>query len=188
MISNAINEFNISSIWLYIFLYIHGNVMYICISKICVSKSYKFFNFSSFLTLEYLSIFISFTEYTYILLDIKRLMIFRCLLREEMGKEKKEREERRRKDKGTDDVFTLISNSKQQTRKKLIFHLIHGEWYPEKCISRLLAVKMGKRPRCIRESRNSFAASADFAASVLNSVSETFKEIWGLLAALLDWI
>jgi len=44
-----------------------------------------------------------------------------------MGKEKKEREERRRKDKGTDDVFTLISNSKQQTRKKLIFHLIHGE-------------------------------------------------------------
>ena len=63
--------------------------MYICISKICVSKSYKFFNFSSFLTLEYLSIFISFTEYTYILLDIKRLMIFRCLLREEMGRKKK---------------------------------------------------------------------------------------------------
>jgi len=48
---------------------------------------------------------------------------------------------------------------------------------------------MGKRPWCTHESRDSFGASAGFAAPVLNSVSEagTFKEMWGLSVALLDW-
>jgi len=43
-------------------------------------------------------------------------MIF-LLPSEEIGRERKEKEENRRKDKGTDDVSTLISNGKQHRAK-----------------------------------------------------------------------
>jgi len=114
-------------------------------------------------------------------------MIF-LLPPEEIGREKKEKEENRRKDKGQT-MYLLWAQTESSTAQKLISHLIHGGWYLEKCISGLLAAKMGKRPWCTHESRDSFAASAGFAAPVLNSVSETgtFKEMWVLSVALLDW-
>lgn len=99
---------------------------------------------------------ILFTQHMYILLGMKGLrreMIFHCLPREEIRREKKRK--RRQPKKGTNMRCIHFDLKRgKQTRKKLISHLIHGGWYPEKCISGLLA-KMGKRPRCVRESRDS---------------------------------